>query len=153
MKLYPKLWQGRLTFTRAGLLRELKKAWAHPAVQGEVRKIITSLFDSSWGWPAISISRYFRKVQRSVKLKSLLCKRMSTSVGNSVLQNFLQRKDKGKSMHLISCQRNERWTIRSTLSRSFCYLFYCIYCSTMWVKCTLGENSVWWPGPLLGISS
>ena len=49
---------------------------------------------------------------------------LSTSVSSSVLQNFLKHKDKGKSMHLISCQRNE---VNPQLELLLSFLLYILF--------------------------
>lgn len=75
--------------------------------------------------------------EKSIKmLKSILCQKCLSASGNiGALQNFLWHEDKGESIYLIRCQKNGRWTIRSNLIQSFCFLFT-ICCSPMWIKWT-----------------
>jgi len=131
--------KGDSLLLEAVLLRELKNACALKAIQGQVRRhplLILYFRTPVKDGPEMSISRYFRKVHRSVK----------------TFKKFLIAQ---RQVHKLA-QMWEEWEVDCLLGPSLTgasagFLLYadhqCASGGLLW------ENNVWWPGPLLGISS
>lgn len=123
----------------AVLLRELKNACALKAVQGQVRRHpLLCLYHRTpvKDGPKMSISRNFRKVHRSVK-------KDFEEIPNSAKASPYTRSD---------VKRTGGGLLGPSLAgASVGFWLYadhqCASGGLLW------ENSVWWPRPLLGISS